>query len=60
MTKQQNYTLRLSLLKEKDEVLNGTEEDFKNVENAEELFRRINLIWNNFEYCVWTDEEEEN
>lgn len=51
MSAQEKFKLRLSLL-ENEEWLDGTEEDFQNYENAKELFRRLNLLWNNFEYCV--------
>ena len=52
MSAQEKFKLRLSLL-ENEEWLNGIEEDFQNIENAKELFRRLRLLWNNFDYWVW-------
>ena len=59
MTKKEKFTLRLSVLDEHEKCLEVMEEDFQNKENADELFRQLRLLWNNYEYFVWTDEEEE-
>ena len=45
MSAQEKFKVRLSLL-EDEEWVDGIEQDFQNYENAKELFRRLDLLWN--------------